>query len=54
MFWCHLYMLETYPWYIVYGCYGSFLEAHICDSGISYGIWYDASWRYIVVHDLDS
>jgi hypothetical protein len=24
-------MLETYPWYIVYGFYGSLLKAHICD-----------------------
>ena len=26
--------LETYPWYIVYGCYGSLLEENICDIGI--------------------
>jgi hypothetical protein len=24
-------MLETYPWYIVYGCYSSLLEEHFCD-----------------------
>jgi hypothetical protein len=27
-------MLETYPWHIVYGFYGSLLEAHLCDIGI--------------------
>jgi hypothetical protein len=24
-------MLEIYPWYNVYVCYGSFLEAHLFD-----------------------
>jgi hypothetical protein len=27
-------MLETYSWYLVYGCYGSLLEAHLGDIGL--------------------
>jgi hypothetical protein len=49
-------MLDTYPWYIVYGCYGSLLEEHIYDIGIYFRfiLWYDACLRYIVVHGLDT
>jgi hypothetical protein len=36
-------MLDTHSWYLVYGCYGSLLEAHLCDIGIYLryilGIW---------------
>jgi hypothetical protein len=32
-------MLETYSWYLVYGCYGSLLEAHLCDIGLRHILW---------------
>jgi len=51
-------MLETYPWYLVYGCYGSLLEAHICDIEICIGtyiaIWLrHISWYLVESHHWD-
>jgi hypothetical protein len=38
-------MLEAYPWYMVHGCYGTLLEAYICDDGTYlrhiFGTWFD-------------
>ena len=64
MYWWYWYMLETYPSYMVYGCYGSLLEAHLCDIdigmrhiflvlswGTSLMLWYFIL-EYLMVHDL--